>query len=309
MDDRTVRRARAEDTEAIAAFTEDTWEDWDAGDYIPEAFPEWVATDGPDQYTAVTVVDDDPVGLAQSRLLTGGEAWFQGLRVHPDHRGRGHALAMTRRLQEWSRERGATVARNMVFGWNEAGLGQSRAAGFDPGPSCRWARPEPADSTDGVGTVSGDTTLSVHEDRDAAWRFWTHSHARTELDGLVLDDEVAWGLAELTRDRFERLADAGRPITVAGKRTRGTTVRLGARERDGERVVDYAVAAWADADAARVLFDAIREDATARGGDGTRVLIPESPQYVSDAALAGVPLSDEPVYVFTADLTGLPADR
>lgn len=183
MGDRTVRRARTEDHEAIAAFTEDTWEDWDAGDYIPEAFPEWVATDGPDQYTAVTVVDDDPVGLAQSRLLTGGEAWFQGLRVHSDHRGRGHALAMTRRLQEWS------------------------------------------------------------------------------------------------------------------------------RERDGERVVDYAVAAWADADAARVLFDAIREDATARGGDGTRVLIPESPQYVSDAALAGVPLSDEPVYVFTADLTGLPADR
>jgi hypothetical protein len=206
----------------------------------------------------------------------------------------------------------------MVFGWNDGGIGQSRAAGFSPGPACRWVRPEPVPAGDvgsdadtepdgGADATTGETTpdhpvLDVRSDPAPAWRFWTHSDARTVLDGLALDDEVTWALAELTRDRFLRLADDGRSIAVVGDRTRAATVRLGARESDGTTVVDYAVAAWADAEAARVLLDAVRTDAA--GADATRVLIPETTRYVSDAALARAPLSDQPVYVFATDLTG-----
>jgi hypothetical protein len=186
----------------------------------------------------------------------------------------------------------------MVFGWNDAGLGQSRAAGFSPGPAFRWARPEPA--PDGRDRHAGRPGLDARTDADAAWRYWTHSDARTALDGLALDGEVAWALAELTRDRFERLAR--RPIAVVGDRTRGTAVRVGTRERDGRTVVDYAAVAWADADAARVLFDAIRADAA--GADATRVLLPGTTRYVSDAAMARAPLSGQSDYVFTDDLTG-----
>ena len=94
--DRTVRQARPDDHEAVAAFTAGTWADRDFGDYVPETFPEWVDGDGPDQYTVVAAVDGEAVGVAQATLLSGGEAWLQGLRVHPDHRGRGHATAITR---------------------------------------------------------------------------------------------------------------------------------------------------------------------------------------------------------------------
>jgi GNAT superfamily N-acetyltransferase len=301
---RTVRHARSDDHDAVAAFTRDTWPDRDIGDYVLEAFPEWVATDGPDQYTAVATVDGDPVAVAQARLLTSDEAWFQGLRVHRSHRGEGHALALADRLCDWSRERGATVARLMVFGWNDGGIGQSRAAGFLPGPACRWVRPRPVDTAETAsrGGASAAESLDVRSDADAAWRFWTQSDARTALDGLALDDDVTWALAELTRDRFRRLADDGRALAVVGDRTRAATVRLGTRETDGETVADYAVAAWADPDAARALLDAIRTDAA--GADATRVPIPETTRCVSDAALARAPLSDQPVYVFTRDLTG-----
>lgn len=305
MDDRTVRRARLADRETIAAFTEDTWTDREFRDYVPEAFPEWVEADDPDRRTVVAEVGGEPVGLLQASLLTDDEAWLQGIRVHPDHRGAGHGLAMTASLCDWCRERGATVARNMVFDWNGAGMGQSRAAGFSPGPACRWLRPEPTEGDEGT---EGSSELDVREDGAAAWRYWTHSDARSTLDGLALDDEETWAVAELTRDRFDGLAESGRAIAVAGDRTRAMTVRIGTRDSDGETVVDYAVAAWSDPDAAGVLFDAIREDAAACDGDETRVLIPETTRYVSDAALRRVSPGDGSVYVFAADLTGQKRD-
>lgn len=292
---RTVRPARPDDHDAVSAFTDDTWPERDVGDYIPDVFPEWVAGDGPDQRTVVAEVEGTVAGLCQARLLSADEAWLQGMRVHPDHRGEGHGAALVDGLFEWCVDRGATVARNMVFGWNTAGLGQSRAVGFEPVTSCRWARPEPA-------TVQPD--LAVVERVDTAWRFWTDSDARHALRGLALATGEAWALSDLDRERLGSIADAGRVLTVLDGRARGMAARLGTRETDGETVADYAVGAWADLAAARSLFDAIRADAAAVGADATRVCIPETARFVSDAAAARVALSDEPVYVFAADLTG-----
>jgi GNAT superfamily N-acetyltransferase len=295
MTDRTVRPARPDDHDAVSAFTEDTWPERDVGDYIPAVFPEWIAGDGPEQRTVVVEVDGTIAGICQARLLSADEAWLQGMRVHPDHRGAGHGAAMVADLFDWCRERGATVARNMVFGWNTAGLGQSRAVGFEPAVSCRWARPDPEPV---------DTDLSVGEDTAVAWRFWTDSDARDALRGLALVTGEAWALSDLDRARLDRIADAGRVLTVVDGRARGMAARLGTRETDGETVADYAVGAWADLAAARSLFDAIRADAAGLGADATRVCIPETVRFVSDAAAARVALSDEPVYVFAADLTG-----
>jgi len=293
-----VRQARPEDHDAVAAFSADTWADREFEDYVPEAFPEWVETDGPGQHTVVATVEGEAVGVAQATVLTDAEAWLQGLRVHPDHRGRGHSMAMTDALLAWCRDRGVRVARNMVFDWNPAGMAQSRAAGLSPVTACRWARPEPRDIADATGT-----DLSVREDAQAAWRYWTGSDTREALGGLGLADEETWALAELTRERFEELAADGRALAVVGEDVRGMTVRRGTRERDGETVLDYAVVAWADADAARALFDAIRADAAGLG-DRTRVPVPATPRHVSGAALARAPLSDHSVHVFGANLSG-----
>lgn len=292
---RTVRQARLDDHEDVAAFTEDTWDERDVGDYIPEIFPEWVESDGPDQQTVVAEVDGQPVGICQARMLTDDEGWLQGMRVDPEYRGADHGRAMVDHLFGWSRDQGATVARNMVFGWNTAGMGQSRAVGFDARTACRWAMPEPRGS---------DPSLPVVEDTDAAWRYWTHSEARRSLDGLALDGEESWALAELTRDRFEDVAADGRVLAVVDDRVRGMTVRQGTREHDGETVADYTVGAWADSEAAAALFDAIRADAVAVGVDTTRVCIPETTRHVSDVATTRADVSDRPVYIFGADLTG-----
>ncbi len=66
---------------------------------------------------------------------------------------------------------------------------------------------------------------------------------------------------------------------------------------------EYAIGAWTDADAARSLFAAISRDAASRGADETRVLIPETPRVVSDAAYCRVKIADDPDFVMGMDLT------
>ncbi|MEF8871822.1 MAG: GNAT family N-acetyltransferase [Haloarculaceae archaeon] len=291
-----VRQARADDHDAVADFTERTWSDRDVRDYIPDVFSEWVASDGPDQRTVVATVDDEPVGLCQALLLNDDEAWLQGMRVHPDHRGADHGEAMVTALRSWCRERGATVARNLVFGWNGAGMGQSRAAGFDPVTACRWVRLPPDES------ATPDAT--VVDDPATAWRFWTHSDARDALSGLARATDEAWAVSELDRSRLETLAVDGRAFALVDDGTRAMTARAGTRERDGEVVAEYVVGAWADTAAAVELMTAIQADTGTCGADAARVLVPDTPRFVSDAATTRCELGDTTDYVFAADLTG-----
>lgn len=309
-----VRQARAADSEAVAAFTEDTWDERE--DYLPEVFPDWVAGDGDDQRTVVATADgsggrdaaagidrdDGPVvGCCQVVRLSGHEAWTQGMRVHPDYRGAGVASALDEACRDWAREQGATVARNMVFSWNEQGLAAARSIGYDPRASFRWARPDP----DPDAGRPGDDALEPVADPDAVWSHWQRSDARDALAGLALDDGESWALSELTRERCRRAADERAVLGVRSQAgTRAGAVRTRTVTRDEETTAVYGAAAWADLDAARALFARVARDAADCGADATRVLVPETPRHVSDAAAAGVALADHPDLAFEADLTG-----
>jgi GNAT superfamily N-acetyltransferase len=298
--DADVRQAREEDAEAVAAFTEDTWDDFEGQDYIPDVFPEWVATDGADQHTVVAERGESVVGCCQVVRLSEHEAWTQGIRVHPDHRGAGVARAMDTACRDWARERGASLARNMVFSWNEQGLATARSLGYRPRAEFRWAQPEPASGTDsGIAVEGGD----VAHDSDVVWGYWQRSDARDALCGLALDPEESWALSEWTRERTRRAADESAVLAVRRDGTTGATWRTRVSEHDDERVAVYGGAGWEMLADARALFAAVARDAAAVGADETSVLIPETPRHVSDAAAAGVELADEPDFVFEADLT------
>jgi GNAT superfamily N-acetyltransferase len=308
----TVRQARPRDYEAVRAMTEDTWSDRGGSDYIPRIYNDWIAGDGDDQHTFLLDVEgrEEVAGVLQTVLLSDHEAWMQGMRVDADYRGRGLSSRLQRRAFEWARDRGARVARNMVFSWNVAGLGGSRAAGFDPCTEFRWAQPEPdPDAEPALRVAEGDDA-----DADAAWSFWSASEVRDHLRGLALDPDESWAVSELTRERLRTAADGGRLFVVADDGTRGFTYRNRTYERptgdaDGERSeterwAEYAVGAWDTAAAAcRSLLSAVARDAADVGADRTRVLVPERVDFVSDVAAARTPVSDEPDFVMAADLT------
>ena len=302
--DGSVRQARAADEAAVADFAAATWADREVTDYIPDVFAEWVATDGPDQRTFVYDGDEGVVGVCQGVLLTADEAWAQGIRVDPAVRGAGVGTALTEPVFDWARERGATVCRNLVFSWNDAGLGQSRATGFAPVTEFRFVHPEP--DADAETDAEGADDLTVEHDPAAVWRGWQGSPAERHLHGLGLDPAETWALSEVTRERVHELADEEWVATVRDDDgTRAATARVRTYESsDGTRYAEYGFTAWTDLPAARSLFAAIRRDAGRLGVDETRVLVPEKPRHVSDAAVARVDVADHPEFVFAADLTG-----
>lgn len=298
MDTVEYRPATHDDYEDVVAFTEETWNDLDveASDYIPDVYHDWI--DGENQRTVVADAGDAIAGIAQMVMLSEYEAWAQGMRVNPAFRGEGVAMGINDDLFAWAREQGATVARNMVFSWNQAGLGQSRANGFEPVTEFRWLHPEPDESA-----------TAEAADPDAAWAFWSGSEAREHLGGLGLDIDETWALRDLTREFFERAAAETALLTASDERgTHGVAYRTRTveREREGETETwaEYGVAAWADIDAAEQLLAAISADAAACGADRTRVLIPETAEYVTDGAYLRAKISEEPDFVLAADLTG-----
>ena len=295
-----IRQARRDDHDAVAAFTRETWADRDVGDYIPDVFEEWIEADGPDQRTVVVDVGGDIAGLCQAVILSEHESWLQGMRVNPDYRGEGYGLAMVEHLFSWCRRRGASLARNMVFSWNDAGLGQSRAAGFEPATEARWAQPTP--------NPDADPALAMVDEPDAAWTCWQRSEACRHLSGLWIDPGESWALSELTRDRLHDIADDQRVFALQDESgTRAASARVRTRERetdDGvESIAVYGCSVWEDLESARALFDAVAADAAALGVDRTRVLVPETCRHVSDVAAARADASDEPIFVLEADLT------
>ncbi|MFC6799094.1 GNAT family N-acetyltransferase [Haladaptatus sp. DYSN1] len=295
----TVRPIRESDVDPIVAFTQETWDDHGVDDHIPWVIERWVEAESDTRRTFVVDAGADIAGLTQGVMLSDHEAWGQGMRVNPAFRGQGIARRLSEAFFDWAAERGATVARNMVYSWNMGGLGQSRAVGFEPATEFRFVKPEPdADAT---------PTMTVTHDAEAAWSYWNRSAARTHLAGLSLDFNESWALSELTLDKLRTLEeDAVFAVQDEG------TVAMAYRNRtyehtndDGEThtYAEYGVGAWDDVDAARSLFAALSADAAAQGVDRTRVLVPETVRYVSDAAAARVQIHKEPDFVLEADLT------
>ncbi|MFB6353172.1 MAG: N-acetyltransferase family protein [Halobacteriales archaeon] len=294
---RPATLADAADVERIAA---ETWTDR-GGDYLGRVFADWVAADGGTQRTFVADADGTAVGVVRAVMVSDHEAWMQGMRVAPAVRGRGVSGRLHEAAADWARERGAAVARAMVFSWNGPALAASRAAGFEPATEFRWIHPAP--------DPAAEPELPVTSDAAAAWTYWQRSAARDHLRGLALAPAESWALQELTQAALARAADGARLATVVAGGTRGFVHRVRVDEReleDGgtERRAEYGVGAWADGDAAEALLAAVARDAASVDADRARVLVPETVAAVSDAAAAGVEIGEEPVFVLAADLTG-----
>jgi ribosomal protein S18 acetylase RimI-like enzyme len=86
----TVRPARADDKDAVLAFTQKTW-DW--GDYIHHVWDDWL--NAPDGELVVAEMSGQPVAIAMTTIIGPGEGWLQGLRVHPEYRRHGLARDLT----------------------------------------------------------------------------------------------------------------------------------------------------------------------------------------------------------------------
>ncbi|MFQ6090750.1 MAG: GNAT family N-acetyltransferase, partial [Candidatus Bipolaricaulia bacterium] len=89
-----IRRATPEDKDDILKISARVWE---GHDYIPLALDRWLKEGG----LLAAELDGRVVGFAKTSVLGPGELWLEGLRVHPEYRGKGIAKALAAtQLQE-----------------------------------------------------------------------------------------------------------------------------------------------------------------------------------------------------------------
>lgn len=281
-----IRGARASDRDALAAFAVDTF-DW--GDYVLDSLDGWLDDATGALYVAVDG-DDRAVAVARGVLLSPHEAWFQGARVHPDHRRHGLASALGDVLIDWARQRGAQVARLAVEEWNTAARAQVEASGMRR--VALFARAvrelgagEPRPDGNGGRRARADNQLvpAPAAEAESAFVSWSSSELSRAVRGLFA---VHWTWRRLTVEDL-RAAAAGGALWTA----RSGWVMAAVAEETVE-VAWCDTAAESAEDMARSLVD-LAED---RSSASVAAMIPAAPWLEEAFATCGYELNRIRVY-------------
>jgi hypothetical protein len=99
-----VRRARPSDEAAVLSFATNTWDGWD---YIPHAWPVWLAARDGVVLVACRPEDDVPVAITRVAMVSPTEGWWEGIRVDPAVRGMEVAADLQVAELHWSTALGA----------------------------------------------------------------------------------------------------------------------------------------------------------------------------------------------------------
>lgn len=195
----TIREARASDKEPLMEFIKDVW---GGTDYIPRVWDGWLADKS--AVMLVVLVDGRPVGMNRMKFTPDGSAWLEGVRIHPDYRGRGLASMLGERSIEIGSKRGVSVFRLTSYNRNWSAHRQvakmgfkevsrlsvyeaSKGSRFRPQPSVRKAEPEDV-------PAMMKSVLSSRDYKRGGGLYWDgYSAAKLELrllEGLVESGSV-----------------------------------------------------------------------------------------------------------------------
>jgi GNAT superfamily N-acetyltransferase len=167
-----IRKARPSDREPLLAMSEGIW---GGSDYLPLVLDAWLADEKGVLLTAT--LDGKPVGLSKVSVLSPGEVWLEGLRLHPDLQGKGlvkqinrasfrAAMRLKPRTVRYSTGAGNAISRHLGemrgfwlvartnWLWGAARKGERLSSRRRPSATRR-----PADSTPGGGSSRRSTAV------------------------------------------------------------------------------------------------------------------------------------------------------
>ena len=121
-----IRRLRTSDREDIAEISRNIWE---GHDYLLSVVDEWLQ-DTTSHFYGVEV-DGHIVAVGNLRLIEDGRTgWMEGLRVHPEYRGKGLANKITMHFVSEAEKLGVQRLRYTTSTENAASVNIARMAGF-----------------------------------------------------------------------------------------------------------------------------------------------------------------------------------
>lgn len=119
------RPALPMDTPAVIELTQRIWE---GEDYVPYVWHEWLQD--PNGMLAVAECEGLIVGLGKLTKLSASDWWMEGLRVHPDHEGRGIASRLNNYLFNYWLRMGSGYLRLATSSSREPIIHLSNQKGF-----------------------------------------------------------------------------------------------------------------------------------------------------------------------------------
>jgi len=321
-----VRRARADDHDAVMAFATQTWGGWD---YMPHAFPRWL--DASDGVMLVGVVgqhgllDADGRRLEQGQVVAivrvampaTGEAWLEGIRVDPKVRGMDVATDLQVAEFAWAVANGAHVIRYATSARNEGSHRLGARGGFERIVVFRgtsWRPPGTTDDDQGPSGFLPEVQAAAQQRRDAlldemkvggniatdvdADRLWALIYADATFNQAArLYEPRPWALEELTERKFRDHVSGGEVVTVSAASGEAAAVLVRLVPPAEEATPRLAVLAGAP-QAAFELLERVREAA----GEPVRIRYPDGAPLVEEVRdlyqAAGYDFSDWALYIF-----------
>jgi GNAT superfamily N-acetyltransferase len=289
-----VRRASVADTDAVAAYTRSTWDGWD---YIPEIWASWLAArDGVVLAAETERARGRPIAICRATLLSPSEGWMEGLRVDPEVRGRGVAIALQYAQLAWLQAQGARVVRYATGETNEASLRLGGKHGFVEAGRWRALRPEVVE--DGRPAALTENAVPGAREREILEALGVDGLVVARKDGArawdALGDDPtfqragslyewrAWAWQELDGPRLAHHASRGELLEAAEGDGRALGLLAGERLR-GEIRLDLL---GGEAGQARRIVDSVTSAAGRRPilrlPDGSPLLAELGPRLASD---------------------------
>ncbi len=214
-----VRPARLSDKEPLMSFIRGVW---GGHDYIPRVWGEWFRDKANPMY--VVEVDGVPVGMNRMTMLEDGSAWLEGVRVHPDHRGKGLATMLGENSLRVARKRGAMAFKLASGSRNKRAHRQIARLGFTE--VTRFSVYEPV-----KGALARDGARRVGpEDLDEAERLMRRTKEFEIGHGVYWNN---WRAALMTPGVTRRLVEEGAVWRLGGA---VAVTKPGGEGRDWEQI-------------------------------------------------------------------------
>ncbi|MFH1688741.1 MAG: GNAT family N-acetyltransferase [Candidatus Eisenbacteria bacterium] len=174
---------------------------WGGHDYMPLVWDKWLAEKRGALLTAT--VGGRPVGTSKVSLLSPGEVWLEGLRLHPEYHGLGLSKKIHRATFREAKALEPKTVRYSTWIGNEASRRIAEKNGFWQIARTGWMWGK-AGKRWSVGS-----RVATLDNIDAVVRF-VHGSSCYEATGGVAG--VGWTFPELTRRRIRHLISNGRVL-------------------------------------------------------------------------------------------------
>jgi GNAT superfamily N-acetyltransferase len=206
MTEFVIRDALPADKEEILALTANTWQ---GGDYVQWVFDDWIADTKGRFLVAEALPPGRIAGIDKMSFLSPSEAWFEGLRVHPDFRGQGLSTRFEKYMIEEAARRGATAIRLLTNVGNLPVHKNTYRHGFSQRFVVRhWRWPADGEGAPAASRVEPgyDLRAATREEAPILYKWWRRSPA-SFATGWLLNRN--WSYSATSAEEWEERAARG----------------------------------------------------------------------------------------------------